>query len=152
MVASFFQSYIRLFGSAGFSYDLDDDGILQNMVFGYCYDDQTLFSSIRLFRPASHFIWRDGKMTAHKYWNPSTAIVSDKRSVKPEDVLYDLFCSSMSRLGCYGHIHGIGLSGGKDSRVLAGMLSRMDNISCYAKTYNISPDELKIAIEVARVA
>ena len=147
-----FSSHMYGFSAVpGFTYSLDDDGLLQYMVFGYCYDDQTLFSTIRLFKPANHYVWRDGKMTAQKYWTTPTAIVTGAKGVKQEDVLYDLFYSSMSRLGRYGQIHGIGLSGGKDSRVVAGMLSRVDGISCYGKTYNISPDELNIATEVARV-
>lgn len=146
-----FSSHLYGFSAVpDFSYDFDDDGILQNMVFGYCYDDYTLFSSIRLFLPARHYVWCDGKMSEQRYWVPPTAIVSGTKGVKPEDSLYDLFFSSMSRLGRYGCVHGVGLSGGKDSRVVAGILSRVDGISCYGKTYNISPDELNIAIEIAR--
>ena len=146
-----FSSHIYGFSAIpDFSYILGEEGMLHYMAFGYCFNDVTLFSNIRLLMPATRFIWRDGRMTALKYWHPKTAIDTCHGNLNSEDTLYELLLSSFNRLSRYGRVHGFGLSGGKDSRVMAGMLSRIDGVSCYGKTYNINIDELGIAREIAR--
>lgn len=146
-----FSSHLYGFSAlSDFSYSIGDEGLLHYMTFGYCFDDVTLFSNIRLLLPATRLVWRDGRITAIKYWHPKTAINSGNSHEKPEDALYEVLSSSFKRLSGYGRVHGLGLSGGKDSRVMAGMLTRIDGVSCYGKTYNISIDELKIAREIAQ--
>ena len=146
-----FSSHIYGFSAVpDFSYDLDSDGLLQYMTFGFCAQDYTQFSNIKLLLPANIYTWRGREMTAEEYWAPTIEIAQNNSGARPEDALYDVFYSSISRLRRYGRVHGIGLSGGKDSRVMAGMLSRVKGITCYGKTYNINPDELEIATEIAR--
>ena len=146
-----FSSHLYGFSTVpDFSYIMSEEGLLHYMAFGYAFDDVTLFSNIRLLNSATRLIWRDGRTTALKYWHPSTTIDTGHSIIKPEDALYEVLLSSFKRLRGYGRIHGIGLSGGKDSRVMAGMLSRLDGVSCYGKTYNINIDEMGIAREIAR--
>jgi asparagine synthase (glutamine-hydrolysing) len=151
LLASEVKAIIR---NAEFKREVDEGAIADFFAFGRLFGDKTLFKGIRVFAPASLFIWQDGHLYSKMYWD--FQFKEDPCNEGPEEFYVENLCNVFrdaikkrmrgnKRLGLF-------LSGGLDSRAIAGGIHNEDP-PVKTFTYGVKGgDEEKIAQEVARKA
>ena len=107
-----------------FPKSVDEIGLSNFLMFGYLLDDRTLFENIKILPQASVLTYSDNQLSIEKYWDYS--FYRDDEPVWLEDYyvdgLYEVIENAIrKRVNGLNKI-AIPLSGGLDSRVIAGML------------------------------
>lgn len=132
---------------------LDWQGITGYMAIGYFPDDTTFVTDVKIFNPASSYCIEDGKgvVSKKRYWNWSQSRGDSSEEEINEQIRYVLR-SSLS-VSTSGQRVCIPLSGGLDSRLLGGELTRntfsYTAISGLSYGYTNNSKELAIARELA---
>ncbi len=110
-----------------FSKTVDEIGISNLLVFGHLFDDRTLFKDVKLLPQASVLTYSDSRLVIEKYWDYS--FYNDDEPVWLEEHYVDGLAEVIER-AVRKRVKGINkialpLSGGLDSRVIAGMLKKI---------------------------
>jgi asparagine synthase (glutamine-hydrolysing) len=137
-----------------FKREVDEEAIADFFAFGRIFGDKTLFKGIRVFPPASIFLWSEGELSIRTYWDfefneDYTNKQSEEDFVKG---LCKVFRNAMKKRMRGKHRFGLFLSGGLDSRAIAGAFWK-EGPPVRTFTYGIKGgDEARIAEAVARKA
>jgi asparagine synthase (glutamine-hydrolysing) len=108
-----------------FRREVDEEGAIEFLTFRHLLGEKTLIAGIHWLPPATVLKYQDGQLTQHSYWMPPL----ERQDAQPsfsdsaEHLTY-LLRQAVDR--CMGGEHSIGLflSGGVDSRLLAGTVDR----------------------------
>ena len=120
-----FSSGVRaLLADPALPRDIDLVGIAQAVSYEYLLGDRTLLSQVQLLPPASILEFEDDHYTVRSYWKPQYAEFGSTRSEDEylEGLVYHLR-QAMDRQAPGNLPAGINLSGGLDSRMIAGLLN-----------------------------
>lgn len=122
-----FSSGVRaLLANPDLPRDVDPAAIVQLLTFDHMLDDHTILSAVKLMPQASVLCWTDGRLALKKYWFPKYAEIFQLRS--EDSYVEELRClmGDALRRQMGGELKkGVLLSGGVDSRVILGYLSRL---------------------------
>jgi hypothetical protein len=129
-------------------------GCLQLFSYGHTIGERTTVSNIMRMAPANHLILTPEKITKRRYWKfehvPQEGLDQDKYS----EEVFDAFKSAtLSRIRLFGK-GVVALSGGLDSRLLAGAVpgdSGFDAFTFVDSTESNSTPEVQAASAVAQV-
>lgn len=103
---------------------LDTDALADFFTFGSIFGDRTFVSGVRVMPPGTVMHYRAGKLTQRRYWDfPFVEEPSGEKSAREyvdelDHVLRDVF-RRQTKDPCR---YGMSLSGGRDSRIVAGYL------------------------------
>lgn len=124
----FASEYKAIIWHEAFSKKIDQQGLADFMALGYSTQDRTFFENIKLLPPASVATFKkDGNLSIQKYWDYS--FHGDDDPLWLEEDYVDQFAEMLVRatqrqIDSNKNI-GLPLSGGFDSRSLAGMLDKL---------------------------
>lgn len=104
----------------------DEQALSELLIFGHLQDDRTLLRDVKLMWPACHLTWQHGKLSMESYWRFSfrqgPALNDLGRTV--DEYAYHVRNAVKRRMNGNERC-GLFLSGGYDSRVLAGFIRRV---------------------------
>ena len=118
---------------------LDPLSLDRYLTYGYVPHPRTILEGVHKLPPAHYAVWRDGRMTLHRYWEPDWD--REERRLASEDAealretLDDAVVEQMAAdvpLGAF-------LSGGVDSTVIVGLMQK--HASTPVKTFSIGFDD-----------
>jgi len=137
----------------GLSLELDDLGIAEFFSFGYVTEDLTFFKDLRLILPGTILTYCEGKLSREIYWTPNVAEGSSISSIKAcMEELHNRLEIAHKRCTRYIKHVGIGLSGGRDSRLSAAYFARQPDVNVTAYSFDIGEKgEAYIAERIAGV-
>jgi asparagine synthase (glutamine-hydrolysing) len=132
----FASEYKSIIWYPGFNKKISELALADFLSLGHLLDDRTFFEDIKLIPPASVMTFHEGRLSIHAYWDYQFYASGDVR--RSEDYYVDQFALMLGEAvrkmvkdnTC------ILLTGGKDSRTLAAMLSE------YSKDINISTNTI----------
>lgn len=135
-----------------FTRSVDLEAMAEFFSFGYVLGDKTLIADIRLLPPASILTYSNGRMEINQYWNWNQI---EKREIIDEDEIVEelgkLWLQAVERRMQGKARIGLSLSGGLDSRAIAGAISPK-YYPIHAVTFGKSDcDDYKIAKRVANI-
>ena len=125
----FASEYKAIIWHEEFPKNIDEQGIADFMAIGFSAEDRTFFSHVKLLSPASVATFNmDGDFSVRKYWDYS--FHTDDDPVFPEQYYVNKFAELLTtvtkrQIDPRHHIC-LPLSGGLDSRTLAGILNKID--------------------------
>jgi asparagine synthase (glutamine-hydrolysing) len=139
----------------GMAREVDPNAIDEYLTYQYVPPPKTIFRRIHKLPPAHYAVWRDGRLEVASYWQPDFAQerqlswsdnVEQLRALATEAV--ELRLQSDVPVGAF-------LSGGVDSSIVVGLMSKLVGKTGGIKTYSIGfadpdYDETEYALEVAR--
>lgn len=104
----------------------DDVGTAEYLTFGYATGDLTLFRDVHLLRPGRILSFDGSKVSISQYWKPHVREGDAVRPL-PEAAEHLHHCLKVAHERCVGPARsiGLGLSGGRDSRLIAGYLAML---------------------------
>lgn len=122
----FASEYKAIVLQGDFRKDIDEEAIADFMALGYCLGDKTFFKEIKLLPHGSTLTFRGGKLSIERYWDYS---FRDGLSPLLEvdeyiDEYYRILKRAIERQTKGKRNLGLPLSGGLDSRTIAGMLKK----------------------------
>jgi len=124
-VALFGLEKKALFAGLGRTPAFDPMGVLQFMSFGHNLDDRTAFSGVRAMPPGAVLQFKEGRAVATRYWKAAYARPSSRATVgEASEEFGRRLCRAVKRSTAIDRRYGIFLSGGLDSRAVAGALAR----------------------------
>jgi asparagine synthase (glutamine-hydrolysing) len=121
------------------SRDIDYESIDLYLTYQYIPSPKTVFRQIKKIPPAHTLVWRAGKLSLRKYWNPS---FQPKTSLGFEEASVTMMAKlrEATKLRMISDVPvGAFLSGGKDSSVIVGLMSELS--SHPVKTFSIGFEE-----------
>ncbi len=144
-----------LFAVPGMPREVDPEAIDEYLTYQYVPPPKTIFRGIRKLPPAHYAVWRDGKMEVASYWQPDFA---HERQRSWSDSVEQLRALATEAVGIRLQSDvpvGAFLSGGVDSSIVVGLMSKLAGPTGGIKTYSIgfadpAYDETEYALEVAR--
>ncbi len=114
---------------------IDEQALSELLIFGHLQDDRTLLRDVKMMPPANYLTWQKGKLVINRYWQ--FAYKADVRLENSEPAIGEYAhyvrqaverrIKDIDRIGLF-------LSGGYDSRTLAGMVRKV-NPFCKICTY-----------------
>ena len=125
----FASEYKAIIWHEDFPKKIDQEGLADFMTLGYSTQDRTLFENIKLLPQASVATFRsDGNLSVQKYWDYSFYSEDDPLWLEEDyvDQFAEILAKATQRQIDSNKSIGLPLSGGYDSRALAGMLDRLD--------------------------
>ena len=125
----FASEYKAIIRHKDFPKKIDQEGLADFMTLGYSTGDRTLFENIKLLPPASVATFKsDGNLSVQKYWDYSFYSEDDPLWLEEDyvDQFAEILAKATQRQIDSNKSIGLPLSGGYDSRALAGMLDRLD--------------------------
>ena len=154
--ALYFASEIKsLLKVPGIERAIDLDSVWQYLAYRYVPGPATLFAGIRKLPPATTAVWRRGKLIESRYWSPPDRERRSSPAPNPGDAI-DGFRQRLEeavRMQMVADVPvGAFLSGGLDSSVIVGLMSREH---AGVKTFSVGfsegrYSELPYAAEVSR--
>lgn len=131
-----------LFAGLGGTPPFDHMGILEFSTFGHNLGDRTIFAGVQAMPQGSVLEFRDGRATARHYWRP---VYETRRGGETLDEgareLGRRLCHAIELRALGDRQFGISLSGGLDSRAVAGALARVrPNVTTFTFGADDSPD------------
>lgn len=125
-VASFAIEKKALFSVSRRTPSFDALGTLEFLTFGHCLADRTIFAGVKVMPQSSVLELRNGDARVHPYWRLSYAKRPVAMSVDQSAAELGVrLCKATERRAPTGRAYGILLSGGLDSRAVAGSLARI---------------------------
>ncbi|OEU63061.1 MAG: hypothetical protein BBJ57_12605 [Desulfobacterales bacterium PC51MH44] len=125
----FSSEYKAIIWHKEFPKKIDEQGIADFMALGFSAEDRTFFSHVKLLSPATVATFNtDGDFSVRRYWDYS--FHTDDDPVFPEQYYVDKFAEILTiatkrQIDSANQIC-LPLSGGLDSRTLAGILNKID--------------------------
>ena len=124
----FASEYKAIIWHQDFPKKIDQQGLADFMTLGYSTQDRTFFENIRLLPPASVATFKsDGNLSVQKYWDYSFHSEDDPLWLEEDyvDQFAEMLAKATQRQIDPNKSLALPLSGGFDSRALAGMLDRL---------------------------
>ena len=115
-----------------FNKDINYDAIKDFIKFEWVTNDATFFKNINRFHSGSVYIFSENKQTNHIYWNWPKKV--DRNRLTVEENADHCFKQLQKAVGetCTGlKMPAVTISGGLDSRIIAGILNNENNICLY---------------------
>ncbi len=110
----------------GVSLETDEHALAELLTMGHLQDNRTLLRDIALFPPASYLTWQNGTLNIHQYWD--YVYKEDAKLRNHQTAVEEYFQHTWNaverRLEGIKKV-GLFLSGGLDSRTLAGFIRKM---------------------------
>ncbi len=110
------------------SVNVNEEALSELLTFGHLQDDRTLLQDIKLLPSASCLIWQNGKINITQYWDyvykADPAFTNHERAV--DEYFYHTKNAVEKRIQSRSQI-GLFLSGGLDSRTLAGIIPKINS-------------------------
>ena len=134
----FASEYKAIIWHEDFQKKMDEEALADFMALGYSLGDKTFFENIKLLPHGSVLTFQaEGKLLIERYWDYSFRNVDSPLKEVDEyiDRYYDLLKKAVKRQIEGERVIGLPLSGGLDSRALAGMLSKL-NFEGEVKTFS----------------
>lgn len=131
--------------------ELDWKAISGFMGMGFFPNDETYFTDIKIFEPASYYKF-DSNLNLQikkRYWN-WTYTEDNYNFEYVSDSLYETLNTSISN-AINGYSAALPISGGLDSRLLAGIIAKNDSKAVRSFSYGFTKDSIEIQI-AAKVA
>ena len=125
----------------GFERALDEVGMWEYFSYRYVPAPRTLFKNIRHLLPGTMAVWREGKLTEHRYFYPPDLNKHDPKLVpeNPEKAFMEKLDEAV-RIRMVSDVpFGAFLSGGIDSSAVVGLMSR--HLSTPVNTYGVGFSE-----------
>jgi asparagine synthase (glutamine-hydrolysing) len=123
----FASEYKAIIWHQDFQKKIDEQGLADFMMLGYSTGNGTFFKDVQLLPPASVATFKtDGTLSIQRYWDYSFHGDDDPLWLEEDylDQFVEILTRAMERQSDWGDIVGLPLSGGLDSRTLAGVLDR----------------------------
>lgn len=139
---------------SGIRSTLDPNGLSMFLNMGWVGSDCTLRSEIRVISPGSYWTWHTGEKEpqAKSYYSRSRLAKLKKRRLTTTAIrqLYDKMIDQLSSLS--SHFGGLRaqLTGGMDSRLIAGLLMRGKLLSHFVTYGHVRPVDLQVAAFLAK--
>ena len=133
--------------------EMEPEALHHYLTYGYVPHPLTMFRGIEKLPPAHYLMWKDGKADVEEYWRPPFRVAPRLPEEEYAARLRDLLTEAV-RLRLISDVPlGAFLSGGIDSSIVVGLMSRLSNAP--VKTFAIGfeekrYDELEYARLVAR--
>lgn len=105
---------------------IDEHALSELLIFGHLQDDRTLLRDVTLLAPASYLTWCKGKLSIDQYWqfqHQADQTLEDEKSVLDQYAFY--VRQAVQRRVNGNQAVGLFLSGGYDSRTVAGMVRKV---------------------------
>jgi asparagine synthetase B (glutamine-hydrolysing) len=149
-LASFAIEKKALFSVSRRTPSFDALGTLEFLTFGHCLADRTIFSGVKVMPQGSVLEIRDGDARVRPYWRLSYAKRPARTPLAQAAIELGVrLCKATERRAPNGRAYGILLSGGLDSRAVAGSLARIGHhVTSFTFGSDQSPD-LKYGREIA---
>lgn len=137
--------------------DFDEQALAAYFSLGFVPGERSILSSVRKLPPAHWAVWRDGRVTIQRYWNPIACLSQTPAADATEHQLLDELDERLRRATQQRLISdvplGAWLSGGIDSSLVVAEMSRLQ--SGGVRTFTIGfedaeRDESAMARAVAR--
>ncbi|MDL1969041.1 MAG: asparagine synthase-related protein [Deltaproteobacteria bacterium] len=125
----FASEYKAIVWHEDFPKKIDQQGLADFMALGYSTQDRTFFVNIKLLPPASVATFKsDGNLSIKKYWDYSFHSEDDPLWLEEDyvDQFAEMLAKATQRQIDPNKSIALPLSGGLDSRTLAGVLDRLD--------------------------
>ena len=119
--------------------NLDYQGIISNLMFGYSGVSHSCISGISMVPPASYISYQNGKINKVQYWSPSKRELDFVGMEEATDQLEDLLLDSIRVRLISERPLGIFLSGGIDSSLITALTSKILSVS--PKTFSLGFEE-----------
>ncbi|WP_136601632.1 asparagine synthase-related protein [Salinigranum halophilum] len=141
-----FASEVKSLVSTSADHRIDRNAIADLLSFGYVFGDKTLVEDVAELRPARVLTYADGSVSIDRYWDPGFELTDVPEYV---DSVLAAYRKSVHATAEAADDIGIWLSGGLDSRILAGTLTEVTGFR--TMTYDIpGRDESGPAKEIAK--
>jgi asparagine synthase (glutamine-hydrolysing) len=122
-----FSSELKAFAHTRTREQLDYNGLTDYLAYGYTVGSHTFFRNTFKLLPGHYLLYKDGKYTLQKYWDPADYVgdpVTGKTEEQLTDALEELLISAFSYRMVSDVPVGIFFSGGIDSTALVALLSK----------------------------
>lgn len=128
---------------------LDWKAITGYMGMGFFPEDSTYLQSIKVFKPASHYCFNEKLELLHseRYWQWSHTPTND--SVKENTAKFDAILASSIRTAVNNQRVALPISGGLDSRVLAGKLAGTPDLKTKIWSFSYGYSKTSIETQIA---
>lgn len=114
-----FASYLARLPASGLcTPEVDFEGFVDLLSYGFVLNDRTLFDKIRLLPPGSVLSWEKGKFEIHQFPGFDQIEPQGRYDTKRRDELVDIFRDAVARSLCTTAKTAISLTGGLDSRCI----------------------------------
>ena len=104
----------------------DEQALAELLTFGHLQDDRTLLKDVKLLPPATVLVWEKGKISTQQYWQ--YVFKADPKLENTDRAIGEYaerVCTAVARRIEGQERIGLLLSGGLDSRTLAGMVRKV---------------------------
>jgi asparagine synthase (glutamine-hydrolysing) len=148
-----FASTVRALKKSGFGGDLDGNGIVEYLEFGFLTDDHAIYEGIEKLAAGEILEWKNGEIKKRKYWDlpesPTNERISFGEAVEETERLF--LEAVEKRLQADVPIGSL-LSGGIDSSLVCWAISKLggDITAFTVGTPNDEFDETNIAVTTAK--
>jgi len=131
-----------VFAALGRTPAFDPMGMLEFVTFGHNLDDRTIFKGVHAMPQGSVLEFRGNRPTARPYWRPAYEKRKGRTNLDEEArELGRRLCHAVELRAQSDRRYGISLSGGLDSRVVAGALARSHrDVATFTFGADDSPD------------
>lgn len=146
-----FASTVRAIRLAGYSSDLNRHGIVEYLEFGFLTDANSIYQDIEKVGPATILEWRNGKISAKKYWKlPAwkNEVISFEEALETTE---ELFLEAVEKRLQADVPIGALLSGGIDSSLVCWAISKLGG-DITAFTVGVPGDEWDESSDAAKTA
>ena len=113
-----------IIGQPGFKKELNEEMLQIYMSLTYGAGEDTFFKGLKKLLPGRYLIWQDGKLEIHRYWKPEFHPDESKTLEDWADEIHNTLKEIMPEVKTADERVESFLSGGVDSSVAAGLLSK----------------------------
>lgn len=132
---------------------VDDASVMDYFTHGYMLGDKTFIRGIKLLSYGSMLVLSGEGLILKHYWSPKYEEEESMSDEEYSERLKSLLAESVERQLGGGHILGVSLSGGFDSRVISGLARRMRpelRLPQITFAYDLNCDDARIARKVSK--
>lgn len=139
-----------IFNILNTSPELNNSGIMEFFLFSHPLANNDIYKNIKPLSPATILqVNKNNQELIKSYWLPEYNIKSTKQNEIAKDLCFSVKEYTKKTLSRFSKI-GMGLSGGLDSRVIAGSIDKRDNV--FARTFGDEDSyEVTAAKEIANI-
>ncbi len=147
-----FASSVRALKQAGFCGELDEEGVVEYLEFGFLTDERSIYRVVRKIPAASLVEWHDGSTTVRSYWSLPDAENSSINFDEAVEEAERLFIQAVEKRLQADVPIGALLSGGIDSSLVCWAIAKLGaDVTAYTVgVENDEWDESSTAAETAR--
>ena len=118
---------------------VDPIAVDRYLTYGYISYPGTILEGIHKLPPAHHAVWRDGKLTLTRYWEPDWNAENETKPGEDIEKLRELLSGAVREQMVADVPLGAFLSGGVDSTIIAGLMKKA--ATGPVKTFSIGFDD-----------